>query len=134
MTAGARTGEARMRYDLAAMRPLLARVGDPQRRLRAIHVVGTNGKTSAARAAAAALRTAGLRDGCFLSPWLWEPRDAVEVAGAALPAGGYAAARRLVEDAARAAERAGDSRAASAFEVETASSTVPVAPAPTRCR
>ena len=43
-------------------------LGDPQRALPAIHVVGTNGKTSTTLMTAALLRAAGLRDGAYISP------------------------------------------------------------------
>src|SRR5436305_1515812 len=45
------------------MRALLAELGDPQLAYPAIHVVGTNGKSTATRTIAALLRAEGLRGG-----------------------------------------------------------------------
>src|SRR5581483_12082117 len=55
-------------FGLGRMRALLADLGDPQRRYPAIHVVGTNGKTSTTLTAAALLRGAGLHVGAYISP------------------------------------------------------------------
>src|SRR5687767_3100107 len=55
-------------FGLGRMRALLAALGDPQRAYRAIHVVGTNGKTTTARLAEAILEAEGLRVGTYTSP------------------------------------------------------------------
>ncbi|NDH87724.1 MAG: hypothetical protein EBY61_03630 [Actinobacteria bacterium] len=47
---------------------LLARLGDPQDRVRAVHVVGTAGKGTVARLVAASLRAAGWSVGLHQSP------------------------------------------------------------------
>jgi dihydrofolate synthase/folylpolyglutamate synthase len=57
-----------MRPGLERVTALLGALDRPQRRFRAIHVVGTNGKSSTARYAAAVLRAEGLRSGTYLSP------------------------------------------------------------------
>lgn len=49
---------------------LLARLGHPERRFQAIHVVGTNGKGSTAAFLSAILTAAGYRTGLFTSPHL----------------------------------------------------------------
>jgi dihydrofolate synthase / folylpolyglutamate synthase len=58
------------------MRELLARLGDPQLRYPAIHVVGTNGKSTTTRMIEALLADAGLRVGSYLSPHVrgWSER------------------------------------------------------------
>jgi len=58
------------------MRELLHGLGDPQRAFPAIHVVGTNGKSTTTRMAEALLADAGLRVGAYLSPHVrgWEER------------------------------------------------------------
>lgn len=53
---------------LARTRELLERLGNPQRRLRFIHVAGTNGKGSVSTLLASVLRTEGYRVGLNLSP------------------------------------------------------------------
>ena len=59
-----------MRFGLERMRRLLTALGSPQERFSAIHVVGTNGKSSTVRMTAALLEAHGVRAGAFLSPHL----------------------------------------------------------------
>ncbi len=59
-----------MKFGLERMRRLLTVLGSPQRAFRAIHVVGTNGKSSTVRMAAAILDAHGVRTGAYLSPHL----------------------------------------------------------------
>lgn len=58
------------------MQQLLARLGDPQRGYPAIHVVGTNGKSTTTRTVEALLAREGLRVGAYLSPHVrgWSER------------------------------------------------------------
>ena len=58
------------RLKLERMRELLARLGNPQQRMRLIHVGGTKGKGSTAAAIAAILTAAGYRTGLYSSPHL----------------------------------------------------------------
>lgn len=55
-------------FGLDRMRALLGRLGNPERRYRAIHVVGTNGKSTATRTIAALLEAEGRRAGAYTSP------------------------------------------------------------------
>ena len=50
------------------MRALLERLGNPEHRYPSIHVVGTNGKSTATRTIAALLRADGRRSGAYTSP------------------------------------------------------------------
>lgn len=72
-------------WGLDRTRELLARLGDPQRAFRSIHVGGTNGKGSAAAMAAAILRADGRRVGLYTSPELIELPDRYRVDGRTLP-------------------------------------------------
>jgi dihydrofolate synthase/folylpolyglutamate synthase len=67
-------------FGLGRIRVLLAELGDPQLRFPAIHVVGTNGKTSTTLLCAALLRAEGLRVGAYVSPHVrgWEERIQVD--------------------------------------------------------
>ena len=58
------------------MRALVAGLGHPERAYPSIHVVGTNGKSTATRAIAALLRGDGLRVGAYTSPHVsgWHER------------------------------------------------------------
>ena len=59
-----------MRFGLERMRRLLTALGSPQERFRAVHVVGTNGKSSTVRFTAALLEANGVKTGAYLSPHL----------------------------------------------------------------
>ena len=55
-------------FGLGRMRALLAELGDPQRRFRSIHVVGSNGKTTTTLMIEAILRGEALSVGATVSP------------------------------------------------------------------
>jgi dihydrofolate synthase / folylpolyglutamate synthase len=67
-------------FGLGRMRELLAELGEPQRAYPAIHVVGTNGKSTATRRAAAFLAREGLSVGAYTSPHVsgWSERIQVD--------------------------------------------------------
>src|SRR5205823_3969464 len=66
---------------LDRMRSLLAQCGNPQERLRIVHVAGSKGKGSTAAMLAAVLRRAGYRTGLFTSPHLSRVEERVQVGG-----------------------------------------------------
>jgi dihydrofolate synthase/folylpolyglutamate synthase len=70
-----------VRLDLDRMRALMRALGDPQRDLRAVHIVGTNGKSSTTRMCAAALAASGLRVGAYLSPHIFGLEERVQIDG-----------------------------------------------------
>src|SRR2546423_23001 len=67
---------------LDQMRALVARLGDPQRRLRILHVAGSKGKGSTAAMLSAVLRGARHRTGLFTSPHLCRVEERFQVDGA----------------------------------------------------
>ena len=69
-------------FGLGRMRALLAALGEPQRAYCAIHVVGTNGKSTATRRAAAFLEREGLCTGAYTSPHVSGWSERIQVAGA----------------------------------------------------
>ena len=71
-----------MRPGLERVAVLLERLDHPERSFRAIHVVGTNGKSSTTRYAAALLTASGLRSGAYLSPHISGFEERVLVDGA----------------------------------------------------
>ncbi|ADD41517.1 bifunctional folylpolyglutamate synthase/dihydrofolate synthase [Stackebrandtia nassauensis] len=66
---------------VARMGRLLAALGQPQSHFAAIHVTGTNGKTTTARMIEALLREHGVHTGAFISPHLQDVRERVLVDG-----------------------------------------------------
>jgi dihydrofolate synthase / folylpolyglutamate synthase len=67
-------------FGLGRMQALLTELGEPQRDYPAIHVVGTNGKSTATRRAAAFLVREGLSTGAYTSPHVagWSERIQVD--------------------------------------------------------
>ena len=66
---------------LERMRSLLRLLGDPDRRLRVVHVTGTKGKGSTCAFVGGALREAGYRVGTFSSPHLARVEERFQVDG-----------------------------------------------------
>ena len=60
---------------------LLERLGDPQKRLKFVHITGTNGKGSTAAMVSSMLTRAGLRTGLYTSPHLWTFHERFQVDG-----------------------------------------------------
>lgn len=69
-------------FGLDRMRALLAALGDPQAGLPAVHVVGTNGKSTTTRKVEELLRSSGLRVGAYLSPHVRSWAERIRVDGA----------------------------------------------------
>ena len=75
-----RADAPRGREALRAAHELFARLGDPQDRVRAVHVVGTAGKGTVARLVARELRRRGITVGLHLSPHVHDVRERFTVA------------------------------------------------------
>jgi len=91
------------RPGLETIRRLLDLVGNPQLRLPAVHVGGTNGKGSTAAMLASILRAAGYRTGLYTSPHLASFTERIRVDGA--PIGEEEVARLAAELSAACAGR-----------------------------
>ncbi len=72
LTFGSRPG-------LDRMRALLHRMGDPQDKLRYIHVAGTNGKGSVCAVLSSVLAAAGYKTGLFISPYITDFRERIQI-------------------------------------------------------
>jgi dihydrofolate synthase / folylpolyglutamate synthase len=94
-----------MRFGLERMRRLLTALGSPQERFSAIHVVGTNGKSSTVRMAAALLEAHGVRAGAFLSPHLTSFAERIRVGDRDLEPDAFAAAVQRATAAAAKVDR-----------------------------
>ena len=66
---------------LDGSRRLLEALGSPERRFRAVHVAGTNGKGSVCALVERVLRAAGLSTGLFTSPHLVDFRERIRIGG-----------------------------------------------------
>jgi dihydrofolate synthase/folylpolyglutamate synthase len=77
---------------LERIRAVLDALGNPQDRLRIVHVAGTNGKGSTCAMIESGFRAAGLRTGLYTSPHLAEPTERVRIAGLPVSAERFAAA------------------------------------------
>ena len=70
---------------LSRTRTLLAALGDPHKRLRFVHVAGTNGKGSTAAMLASCLQAAGYRVGLYTSPFINRFNERIQVNGEQIP-------------------------------------------------
>jgi dihydrofolate synthase/folylpolyglutamate synthase len=86
-------------FKLDRMRALLARLGEPHRRLRVLHVAGSKGKGSTAAMLASVLRQAGYRTGLFTSPHLCRPEERFQVDGQSILPGELAQLLGEIRDA-----------------------------------
>ena len=66
---------------LARIRELLEKLGDPQKRLRFVHIAGTNGKGSCAAMTASVLKAAGYKTGLYTSPYLYRFNERMQING-----------------------------------------------------
>jgi len=91
-----------MRFGLDRMRRMMTALGSPEQRFPAVHVLGTNGKTSTTRMIAAILQGHGLRTASYTSPHLVSYSERLRIDERELDAAEFAAA---IERASRAAEQ-----------------------------
>lgn len=66
---------------LDRMRRLMDLAGEPQKKLRFVHIAGTNGKGSTAAMTASVLQAAGHRVGLTVSPYILDFRERMQVDG-----------------------------------------------------
>lgn len=78
-------GAAAYKPGLGTVTRLAEVFGNPHRRLKCIHVAGTNGKGSTSHSIAAVLQAAGHKVGLFTSPHLLDFRERIRVNGQKIP-------------------------------------------------
>lgn len=76
-----RQGAAAMKKDLTNTRLLLAALDNPERKLKVIHVGGTNGKGSTAHLIASVLQATGAKVGVYTSPHYKDFRERIKING-----------------------------------------------------
>jgi len=66
---------------LGRTQTLLAKMGNPEKKLKFVHIAGTNGKGSTAAMTASILRKAGYRTGLYTSPYIYRFHERMQVDG-----------------------------------------------------
>jgi dihydrofolate synthase / folylpolyglutamate synthase len=112
------------------MHTLCTLLGMPQHRFASIHVVGTNGKSSVTRMAAALLEAHGIATGACVSPHISRWSERVLIHGEEIGERDFATAvRRTAETAETVNRKLEDGEAVTQFEVATAAAFVALAAA-----
>ncbi len=104
---------------LDSIRRLLAELGNPQEKLRVIHIAGTNGKGSILAMLESVLSTSGYKTGRYHSPQLFDVKEAFQVNTKWITEEELTAQVELVKEAGERIVAAGYPHPTS-FEVETA--------------
>ena len=66
---------------LGRTQELLEKMGNPEKKLKFVHIAGTNGKGSTAAMTASILRKAGYRTGLYTSPYIYRFHERIQVDG-----------------------------------------------------
>ena len=80
-----KVGSAAYKEGLENIEALLDILGNPQRKLRCVHVAGTNGKGSVSSFLSSYFQELGYKTGLFTSPHLVDFRERIRVNGAMIP-------------------------------------------------
>jgi len=105
---------------LERMRALLRLLGDPQDRLRIVHVTGTKGKGSVSAMLDAMLRAAGYRVGLFTSPHLERVEERFQVNRASISEPEFCTLMEEVAEAVQVLDKSAEWPAPTFFEISTA--------------
>lgn len=105
-----------MKPGLETMRELARGLGKPQKKMRFIHLAGTNGKGSTAAFCESCLRAAGYRVGLYTSPHLVSVRERIQINRELISQEAFAEGMGVVREAVSGLK----GQAATFFEVTTA--------------
>ena len=89
---------------LSRTQELLRRMGNPEKKLKFIHIAGTNGKGSTAAMSASILQKAGYRVGLYTSPYIYRFNERIQVNGVQISDEDVAAVTEYVKSFAEAME------------------------------
>ena len=89
---------------LGRTQTLLAKMGNPESKLKFVHIAGTNGKGSTAAMTASILRKAGYRTGLYTSPYIYRFHERMQVDGVEISDEDLAAVTEYVKPLADAME------------------------------
>lgn len=104
---------------LESIRSLCRRLGNPQDRLKFVHIAGTNGKGSVLSYISTVLQAAGYKVGRYISPAVLDYRERFQVDGRMITQSGLCKYLEPVRKAAQEMVEAGETHP-TLFEVETA--------------
>ena len=95
---------SKTRLGLERTRELCAKMGDPQKKIKFIHVGGSNGKGSTCAMLASILRAAGYRTGLYTSPYIQTFCERIQINGENIPGSRLAKITEKLRDAAESME------------------------------
>ena len=75
-------GKQAYRPDLSRMEAFCSHLNSPEKKIKTVHIAGTNGKGSTAHMIASVLQEAGYRVGLYTSPHLRDFRERIKINGA----------------------------------------------------
>jgi len=87
-----------MQFGLDRMHALMDALGHPEQRFDAIHIVGSNGKSSTVRFCEVLLEAEGVATGAYTSPHITTFRERIRIGGETISAEGYERAVSAVRD------------------------------------
>ena len=70
---------------LGRTQTLLKKIGNPEKKLKFVHIAGTNGKGSTAAMTASILRKAGYKTGLYTSPYIYRFNERMQIDGEQIP-------------------------------------------------
>lgn len=84
-------GHAALKIDLSNTISICQGLGNPEKKIKTVHIAGTNGKGSVSHMLAAIFQTAGYKTGLYTSPHLKDFRERIKIEGLMIPE------RRVIE-------------------------------------
>jgi dihydrofolate synthase/folylpolyglutamate synthase len=85
-------------YERNVMLPFLAKLGNPHKGLKYVHIAGTNGKGTTSAFIAGVLREAGYKTGLYTSPYIQRFNERIQVNGVQIPDGDLARITTLISE------------------------------------
>ena len=113
-------GRFGIRLGMERIEGLLRELGNPEKKIKTVHVAGTNGKGSVTTMIANILLAAGLKVGKFTSPHLVKYNERIELNGRDISDGEFAALLTRVREAAEHVVQKGVCDQPTEFEILTA--------------
>jgi dihydrofolate synthase/folylpolyglutamate synthase len=107
-------------WDLKRIERLLARLGNPQKYARSVHVAGTKGKGSTSAMIASILQSAGYKVGLYTSPHLFSYTERIRVNGKPIAEKDWARLGEIIQPHVEAENAVGDLGQLTTFEIFTA--------------